>query len=285
MDVSKGRAWVVEPGGQRAGHGGVADIERQLEAAEIEVSRRGEVGQARERHVLDDHRHAVFVLVGAQLGERALQRRDDRGLARLPFALPVGVHEVERRAEDRRDLEVAPMQFHRGASLGLVRAADGHTHEGTVHAERQPESRHCARVVQFEQRVRSVGGDLGGRGQLADPQQDGRQRQAAVGPCRDGDVGALEHHANSMADAAPDSARDVDLDAVLAALLGRVERPVGLVDQVVGVDGVRRQRGDADAGRDVRGQPVAGFGQRQRDSGDRSSDALGCGPRAVGGSP
>ena len=119
----------------------------------------------------------------AQFGERALKRGDHLRLWAARPALSIRVHQVERRAEKRGDLEMASVQFDGSEPPGLAGAPQIDTDERPVHAEGHAKGRHSSGIVQIEERVPSVGRDLDRRGQFAGRQQDGCEREAGKGAC------------------------------------------------------------------------------------------------------
>ena len=120
VHMQKRRLGVGEPLAERPSEGGMAGIQCDAEALQIEVARRAEVRAVRFRHVLDGDRQAEVVLYRAQISERTLKRVDDLGIPRSRSGPQVRVHDVERRAQARGDLHVPPMQPHGGASYRLV---------------------------------------------------------------------------------------------------------------------------------------------------------------------
>ena len=183
-----------QPLGQRTRESGVARVEHEPQAAQVEVAGLCEVRVASDRHVLDRHLEAVGLLQAVQLVERAFQGGRHLGVPGPRPVVEVGVDDIEKGAELLRcDRHVAAMQVERGAVLGARGRGELGVGEGAVYAERQPDGRHGERVARLEQRVPAVREDLGGGRQRGDAQQGVGERALGERARRDADVGVVQH--------------------------------------------------------------------------------------------
>jgi hypothetical protein len=113
VEMSQGCLRAGQPVLETAADARVADVEDEAEALEVEVAGAREVGLPGAGHVLDDDRDAALGLHLEERFERALERRDDGRVARRGIGVPVGVDDVEPRADLGAGLEVAAVLVER----------------------------------------------------------------------------------------------------------------------------------------------------------------------------
>ena len=195
VQVAQGRARVVEPLVEAAADAGVADVEDEAEAAQVQVAGVREVRHPGARHVLHDDLHAELVLPDEQRLERAVERGDHGRVARLDLGAPVGVDHVEERPDLGARLQVPAVLGERLEPDRVVDVPDARVAERPVHRVGEAGLLGLGAVALAEQRVQPERADLGGGGEVRDDLQRGREHELGVGAGRDADVGGALHGA------------------------------------------------------------------------------------------
>ena len=163
VQVAQRRPRVGQPLVEAAADAGVADVEDEAEAAQVEVAGMREVRHARRRACSrrrsrrrSSSCHSRSVLEGA------VERRDHGRVARRDRRAPVGVHHVDERPDLRARLEVPALLVERLEPHGLVEVPDAGVAEGPVDGVREARLPRRPPVALAEQRVQAERADLGG---------------------------------------------------------------------------------------------------------------------------